>query len=340
MPASWPFHLPSRPGGATEVICFGHALVDRLARTTAETVVAAGIEPSAMTIVDSSRAAVIEGSYDGWEEVAGGSAANTAAGIASLGGSSAFVGAVGADAAGRRYAADLEAAGVRCVIDEVAGDGPTGVCHVFVTPDGERSMATCLGAAGRLGERAVGRAGIGASLAIYLEGYLFDAPEATEAVGRALALAREEETLVSLTLSDAFVVDRHRDRLHDLLASGAVDLLFGNEEEVLSLTGAASIEQVAGTMPYKDLACIVTRGAAGSTAITPGGTAHAAAAPVERVLDSTGAGDLFAAGVLYGLSRGRGPRSCLLLGSVAAAEVISHIGARPWRRLAELATGA
>ncbi len=338
MPQTLPaLRLPDGGARSRAVICLGHALVDRLAEASDEVVVSAGIEIGAMTLVDADGAAVIEKSHDPWQEVAGGSAANTAAGIASLGGSAAFAGSVGADEAGRRYVSDLEEAGVRVVAPAASGE-PTGVCHVFVTPGGDRSMATYLGAAALLSPHVVDAAGVEQASVAYLEGYLLDAPMATDAVSRVVELAKQAGTLLSLSLSDPFVVERHHDAIRDLLRSGTVDILFGNAEEVLALTGSAelpiALERLALTAP--EVLGFVTRGAAGSVVFRGDLRAEVGAAPVPTVLDTTGAGDLYAAGVLFGLTDGRDPAASAWIGSLAAGEVIGHFGARPKVRLSEL----
>ncbi|MGO9559662.1 MAG: adenosine kinase, partial [Acidimicrobiales bacterium] len=328
--------LPVHGARNTDVVCLGHALVDRLAEATPDVVTRAGLELGAMTLVDGEKALEIERAHDGWEEVAGGSAANTAAGIASLGGSPAFAGSIGADELGRRYVANLEASGVRCVALPVASGQPTGVCHVLVGHDGERSMATNLGAAGELGAPAVEEAGIGESLVVYVEGYLLDAPAAAEALAKATELARGSGTLVALSLSDPFVVERHRDRVLELIGEGTVDILFGNEEETRSLTGAQSLEEGLLALKRPGMLAIVTLGAGGSVAVSTGGRIECVAHPVDSVVDTTGAGDLFAAGVLYGITRGDGLARALRVGSLAASEIIGHLGARPRVSLAGL----
>jgi sugar/nucleoside kinase (ribokinase family) len=329
--------LPPEGSRGYDVICIGHALVDRLRHATPEELTEAGLRPAAMTLVDEARARLIEGAHDDWQECAGGSAANTAVAVASFGGTAAFCCSVGDDDAGRRYVADLEASGVRCV-PEVVEQLPTGVCHVFYEANGERSMATMLGAAGSISEEAVETAGVGQASLLYLEGYLFDAPSAERALERAVSLAGGAGTALALSLSDPFVVERHRDVLARLVRSGAVSVLFGNEEEALCLSGASSLEGALQALSRDDLLLVVTRGPAGSVGVIGAGPpVEAPAWPAERVVDTTGAGDLFAAGVLHGLSRRLGVESSLCLGAVAAAEVISHVGARPDKALSALA---
>ena len=334
---SWPYGDRALEGRPVDVLCLGHALVDRLAYASLDEVSAARVEPGGMTLVNAERAEEIGRSFAGWREVAGGCAANTAAGVASLGGSPAFAGAVGDDDPGAWYASDLERAGVSCTLATVASGGPTGLCHVLVSDGGERSMATSLGAAGEIALATVERAGVDRAQIVYFEGYLFDPPLATAAVERTLELTRESSTLVSLSLSDPLLVDRHRDRIHDLVFGGEIDLLFGNEEEALKLTGAASRAEAAARLRRPGTVAVVTLGAEGVIAITPDGEVVVKADHVERVEDTTGAGDLFAAGCLFGLTHGYGVEAALRLGAFAAAEVISHLGARPAIDLREAA---
>lgn len=317
-------------------MCLGHALVDRLAAGTPDVVAATGLELGVMTLVDADRARELEASHSSWEEVAGGSAANTAAGIASFGGRVRFVGSVGDDPAGRRYAADLEATGVSCMLRAVDSGTPTGVCHVLVGSGGKRSMGTHLGAAADVAPETVEGAGIEDAHLVYIEGYLLDA-EAASALARAMELAHAAGTPVALSLSDPFVVERHRERVRRLIEEGAVDVLFSNEEEARFLTGASDVEGAVEVLVRTGLLSIVTHGPEGSIACSPAGVVRAPAHPVEDVVDTTGAGDLFAAGVLYGLATGLEVEEAAELGSMAASEVISHLGARPRTALSVLA---
>ena len=326
---SWPYGDRTRGDRDIDVLCLGHALVDRLARATTEDVRAADVEPGGMTLVDADRAGEIGRAFRGWRQVAGGCAANTAAGVASLGGVPAFAGAVGDDEPGAWYSSDLERAGVACTVATVTSGGPTGLCHVLVSDGGERSMATSLGAAGEIAIDTVERAGVDRAQVVYFEGYLLDPPLATAAVVRTLELARESSTLVSLSLSDPLLVDRHRNRLRELVFGGEIDVLFGNEEEALSLTGADSRAQAVAKLRRAGTVAVVTLGAEGAIAITPDGEVRVPADYVERVEDTTGAGDSFAAGCLYGLTHGYGVEAALRFGAFAAGEVIGHLGARP-----------
>lgn len=327
----WPFEqlTTSRRDKPVDVLCVGNALIDRLAWVEdSDAVRRAGMEPGVMTLVDGERAATIEASMDGWHEVAGGCAANTASGIASLGGRPAFVGSIGDQASSRWYADDLEAHGVRCTLSIAPSGEATGSCHVLVTADGQRSMATHLGAASELEPATVEAGGLDRARVVYLEGYLLDVPAVAHTVERTLELARSAGTLVSLSLSDPFVVSRHRDQIADLISSGSVDIVFGNETETLELTGATSrldgLARLASLVP----AAVMTLGHEGAAVATGGGTCIVAAYPAERV-DTTGAGDLFAAGCLYGLTHGLPPERALRVGAFAASEVIGHLGARP-----------
>lgn len=326
-------HGPSRP---VDVLCVGNALVDRLAEGDEATVRAAGLEVGAMTLVGAEEASVIEATRSAWREVAGGSAANTAAGLASFGRRAGFIGTVGDDDAGERYVADLEAIGVVPFVHR-SSELPTGLCHVLVSPGGERSMATSLGAAGALDVGAVEKAGVKEATAVYVEGYLLDAPLAAPALERAIALAHEDGTLVALSLSDPFVVERHRQAIRELLESGRIDVVFGNEDEAVSLVETGSLEESLGQLAGYGLLAIVTRGPAGAVAAAGETRVQAPAVAVEAVVDTTGAGDLFAAGALGGLVAGSDLAEALHLGALAAGEVIGHFGARPERSLASLA---
>jgi len=324
------------PGRTTDVLCLGHALVDRLAHVEPELVASGGLELGAMTLVDGGRAASLARLAARWRQVSGGSAANTAAGIASLGGRPAFVGSVGPDELGAGYDLDLESVGVRCVL-AVAGDSvSTGQCLVLVTPDAQRTMATDLGAGAQIDTAAVERAGVHESAAVYLEGYLFDSPGTHAAMERALQLAKDSATLVAVSLSDPFLVDRHPEALNKLVAERA-DIVFCNEEEARMLTGAADLDGVLAGLSRPGLVAAVTLGARGAVLVAGDERVHVHAWPVSGVEDTTGAGDLFAAGTLFGLTHGCSLEVAGRLGSLAAGEVIGHLGARPDTSLEHLA---
>jgi sugar/nucleoside kinase (ribokinase family) len=332
----------SRP---IDVLCIGNAIVDWVVFAELAEVEALGLAKGSMTLIGNDDVARLAAELLHGRQVSGGSAANTAVGVASFGGHPAFVGAVRDDALGGLYAADLEAAGVMCVLaTHRAGStgrseepGATGRCFILVTPDVDRTMATYLGAAVHLPPAAVEAAPIARSRIVYIEGYLFDAAGAAEAIGLTIATtAAASGVRLALSLSDPFVVERHRRHLATLVGSGA-DILFANEAEIVALTGTATIEQAADSIRRPGLVAFLTRGEHGSLVVTGEATLVVAATEVDEVMDTTGAGDLFAAGALHGLALGAELRDCARMGALAAAEVISHIGARPEQSLAELA---
>ena len=270
-------------------------------------------------------------------EVSGGSAANTIVGVASLGARAAFIGKVKDDLLGRAFAHDIRAAGVTFATTPAADGAPTGRCYVLVTPDGERTMNTFLGAAQDLHPADIDADMIAASAIIYLEGYLWDPKNAKDAFLKAAKIAHDAGRIVALTLSDAFCVDRWRDEFLQLMRSKTVDLIFANETELHSLYQTADFDAAAAALRADVEAAVVTRSEKGCLVIGPDGTEAVPAFPVERVVDTTGAGDLFAAGFLCGLARGADDRTCGRLGALAAAEVIQHLGARPEASLKDLA---
>jgi sugar/nucleoside kinase (ribokinase family) len=318
-------------------VCLGNALVDMLAFTSQDAILNAGLTVGGMTLIDGARASELDSAADSWRFVAGGSAANTAAGVGSLGGRCAFVGSVGDDEAGKFYAEDLTSIGVETFVSS-ASSFPTGVCHVFVTSDGQRSMATSLGAANDLVPATVDEARIERAQMIYMEGYLLDAPSAEAALKRAVELAAASGVAVSLSLSDPFVVDRHHEHISELVFGGTVQLLLGNEQEAMGLTGASTLADAVARLRRAGLATVITRGAAGAVAVlVDGDVVDVPAEVVAAVDDTTGAGDLFAAGCLFAVTHGASPEQALRVGGYAAAEVIGHLGARPAVSLAATA---
>ncbi|HZT65345.1 MAG TPA: adenosine kinase [Acidimicrobiales bacterium] len=320
-----------------DVVAVGHAIVDVVVAVEAEELAATGLTPGTMTLIGEEEAERLYAAGAAGREVAGGSAANTAVGVASLGGSAAFVGRVGDDRLGKVFVDDLAAVGVDFDTPPAADVDGTGRCIVFVTPDGERTMRTYLGAGPHIGEDCVDEALIGGARLVYLEGYLWDAASAAAAVGRAISLSRRSGAQLALSLSDPGCVERHREELSELLTAGAVDVLFANEAEIVELLGAdgfdSAVEEVGRLCPVAAL----TRGELGSVVVTAAGTTAVPAHPPRRVVDTTGAGDLYAAGFLYGMCRHLPPEACARLGGLAAAEVISVLGGRPHARLADLA---
>ena len=318
------------------MVAIGHAIVDVLTHADDTALDDLGLSKGTMTLVDAEQADVLYAAMGPAVEVSGGSAANTAAGIASFGGAAAFVGKVRDDQLGTVFSHDIRAVGVEYDTPP-AQDGPaTARCLVLVTPDAQRTMSTYLGAATGLRAEDLDDEVIARSRVTYLEGYLWDPPEAMDALRRAMAISHASGQRVAFSLSDPFCVERHRDEFLDLV-DDQVDVLFANEAEIVSLTGARSFEQAAEAVSGRCELAALTRGPQGSVVVVDGSMTEVPAMPVSRVVDTTGAGDLYAAGFLYGLTRGRDPAVCAGLGSVAAAEVISHVGARPQVSLADLA---
>jgi sugar/nucleoside kinase (ribokinase family) len=322
----------------TGVVAIGNALVDVLSNEEEDFLVEHGMVKGSMALIDTERAEKLYGSMGPGVEISGGSAANTAAGIASLGGSAAFIGRVNADQLGDVYAHDLRAAGVAFAAPPVAGGLPSGRCLIVVTPDGERTLNTYLGASAQLGPEDLDPALVASAQITFLEGYLWDAPDAQAAFVEAARLAHAAGRKVALTLSDGFVVERHRASFLDLVAD-EVDILFANEVEICSLYEVDDFDAaLARVLHHCELAAL-TRSELGSVLVTEDGVERVAAHPIPggRLVDATGAGDLYAAGVLFGLTRGYDVARCGRLGALAAAEVISHMGARPATGLRDLA---
>ena len=320
---------------AYDVVGVGNAIVDVLARTDDATLARLGLRKGAMTLIEADRAAELYELMGPAIEVSGGSAANTLAGIASLGGTGAYIGKVRDDTLGEVFRHDIRAAGVTYRA-KPAADGPTTArCLIFVTPDAQRTMQTSLGISTEFGPDDVDPELIGAARITYLEGYLFDKEPAKEAFVKAAELAHHAGRKVALSLSDPFCVERHRGAFRHLVA-GHVDILFANEAEITALYQVGDFDEACVRVGRDCGFAAVTRGADGSVIVKDGEPTPIAAAPVDRVVDTTGAGDLYAAGVLYGLARGFEPEECGRMGSIAAAEVIGHFGARPEARLAGL----
>jgi sugar/nucleoside kinase (ribokinase family) len=271
-------------------------------------------------------------------EISGGSAANTTVGIASLGGTAAFVGRVNDDQLGAVFGHDLRAAGVEFTTPAATDGAPTGRCLIIVTPDAQRTLNTYLGASAQLGPDDLDDALIGRAQVLYLEGYLWDEPEAKDAFRRAAAVAHEVGNRVALTLSDGFCVDRHRGEFLDLIAH-EVDVLFANEVEITSLYEVGEFDDALQLVRDQCEIAALTRSEKGSVVVTRDEVHVVDAHPVIEVVDTTGAGDLYASGFLYGLTHGYDLGTAGRLGALAAAEVISHVGARPQTSLAALAAG-
>ena len=320
-----------------DVLGIGNAIVDELARADDDFLVGQSMRKGAMTLIDEERATAIYEVMGPAVEISGGSAANTIVGCASLGGRAAFVGKVKDDELGRVFAHDIRAAGV-AFDTPPASDGPsTARCYVLVSPDGERTMNTYLGAAQDLHPRDIDAEAIAAAAITYLEGYLWDPKHAKDAFLKAAAAAHEAKRMVALTLSDAFCVDRWRDEFLGLVRSGTVDLLFANAAELHSLYQTADFDTALTALRGEARLAVVTRSENGCVVVSRDQVLAVPAAPVERVVDTTGAGDLFAAGFLTGVAQGAGHERAASLGALAAAEVIQHLGARPQTSLKDLA---
>jgi len=325
------------PSARYDVLGIGNAIVDVIARAEEDFLLEQGMRKGAMALIDEARAELIYDAMGPAVEVSGGSAANTIVGVASLGGRGAFVGKVKDDVLGRAFSHDIRAAGVTFGTPPASAGPSTGRCYVLVTPDGERTMNTYLGAAQDLHPGDIDADAIAASAITYLEGYLWDPKNAKDAFLKAAKIAHEAERTVALSLSDAFCVDRWRDEFLQLMRSRTVDLIFANEGELQSLYQTGDFEAAVKALRADIDVAVVTRSEKGCLVIGPDGTEAVSAFPVERVVDTTGAGDLFAAGFLCGVARGADDRTCGRLGAMAAAEVIQHLGGRPEASLKDLA---
>jgi adenosine kinase len=320
-----------------DVLGIGNAIFDILVRTDDDFLTGQGMTKGAMTLIDEARAGAIYAAMGPATEISGGSAANTIVGLANFGARTVYVGKVKDDQIGRMYAHDIRAAGVGFTTP-AAVDGPaTGCSYILVTPDGERTMNTYLGAAQNLHSDDIDPAQVAASAITYLEGYLWDPPEAKAAFVKAADIAHGASRTVALTLSDAFCVGRYRDEFLDLMRKATVDLVFANEAELLSLYPGADVEAALQQIRQDVGLAVVTRSEKGCVVVTRQGVTTVPAFPVDQVVDTTGAGDLFAAGFLFGLVRGASHEVAGRLGALAAAEIIQHLGARPQASLKDLA---
>ena len=318
-----------------DVVGIGNAIVDIIGRCDDAFLARFGCAKGSMQLVD---LAMISKLYDAMGpgiEISGGSAANTMAGIAAFGGRAGFIGKTANDSFGQIFSHDIRAAGVTFKTQPASSTDPTGRCLVLVTPDGQRTMNTFLGVSPQLGGGEVDAELIRSARIVYLEGYLFDRPQAKAAFRQAAGIAAKAGRQVALTLSDPFCVDRHRAEFLELIRS-SVDILFANEAEIVSLY-ETPFEQAARQAQSDTKLAALTRSEKGSVILSASRSIAIPAAPVAKVVDTTGAGDLYAAGFLFGVARGRDLETAGRLGSLAAAEIIGHIGARPEISLAELA---
>jgi sugar/nucleoside kinase (ribokinase family) len=317
-----------------DVVGIGNALVDVIAHATDDFLRSHDLRKGAMTLIETERAVELYGALDSAVEMSGGSAANTMCGVASLGGSAAYIGKVNGDDLGEVFGHDLRAVGVVFRGRSHELTTPTGRCVIVVTPDAERTMNTYLGVSSFLNVDDVDDDAVADGKVLYMEGYLFDRDDAKAAFRHAASVAHRHQRLVSLTLSDSFCVDRHRADFRSLVRDD-VDLLFGNEEEILALYEVDAFDEAIARVRDECALAAITRGAAGCVVVTEGELIEVPAVPVDTVLDTTGAGDLFAAGFIHGLTSGLDLAECGHRGAIAAAEVISHVGPRP---LVELRT--
>jgi sugar/nucleoside kinase (ribokinase family) len=320
-----------------DVLGVGNAIVDVIARADDAFLLAHGMAKGTMALIDEPRAKAIYDAMGPAAESSGGSAANTIVGAASLGARAAFVGKIKDDGLGKAFAHDIRASGVAFDTRPAAGGPSTARCYIIVTPDGERTMNTFLGAAQDLYPADIDEAAVAASAITYLEGYLWDPPHAKEAFLRAAGIAHKNGRQVALTLSDAFCVDRYRAEFLKLIRERTVDIIFANERELHSLYETADFETALAAVRKDAALAVITRSEKGCVIVAGDKAESVPAEPIDTMVDATGAGDLFAAGFLVGHSKGMSLRDAGRLGAIAAAEVIQHVGARPAVSLKELA---
>ncbi len=323
-----------------DVLGIGNAIVDVIAPAEEDFLVRNGLVKGSMRLIDAAEADRLYGQMAAAIEASGGCAGNTAAGVASFGGKAAFIGKVAADQLGAIYRHDMRGTGVAFGTAPLTDGAPTARSMILITPDGERTMNTYLGACQELTPADIDEDTVSAAAITYLEGYLWDPPQAKEAFRAAARIAHSAGRQVSLTLSDSFCVDRYRDEFLGLIRDGLVDILFANQAEMHALYETADFDTAVGALRGDCRLAAVTLGADGALVVTPETVEPVPATPVERVVDTTGAGDLFASGFLFGLARKMRHADCARLGAIAAAEVISHLGPRPQTSLRGLAEQA
>lgn len=312
-----------------DVLAIGNAIVDVIASHSDDFLTANSIPKGSMRLISAAAAAALYAKMGPGREISGGSAANTTAGIAALGGRAAFIGRVSDDQLGKVFAHDIRASGVDYRTPAATDGPPTGQCLIVVSPDAQRTMSTFLGSCQEVDEGDVDAAMVKAAQLTYFEGYLWDPPAPIRAIRKAKAIAHAHGRKVALTLSDVFCVEGHRADFIEMMQAGLVDIAFANENEAKSLFRTEDFETaVAGLAAIVPLA-VVTRSEKGAVVVNGSGRAEVPITPAARVLDTTGAGDLFAAGFLSGFTQGRSLKECAVMGTIAAAEVIEHYGARP-----------
>jgi sugar/nucleoside kinase (ribokinase family) len=322
-----------------DVLCIGNAIVDVIADADDAFLEAQGLAKGMMRLIDEEEAERLYSLMGPGREASGGSAGNTAAGLAALGVRAGFIGQVADDQLGAIYRHDIESLGVTFATPARNDVGATARCLILVTPDAQRTMNTFLGAAQQLSSGSVDLDQVRSASILYLEGYLWDPEVPRAAMERAIAAAREAGRKVAFTLSDTFCVERHREGFHRLLEEKKVDILFANEAELKAMTGDEDFEAGLAALSVKVPLLVVTRGDKGAVAVAGSEKASVPAEPIEQLVDTTGAGDLFAAGFLAGQAKGLDLQGSLRLGAIAAAEVIQHYGARPEQDLKALAAG-
>ena len=322
-----------------EVLAIGNAIVDVIADADDAFLTDQGLDKASMRLIDEAEAVRLYAAMGPGREVSGGSAGNTAAGLAALGIRAGFIGQVASDELGDIYRHDISAQGVEFLVDPRSDVGATARCLILVTADAQRTMNTFLGAAQQLNAAAIDPAWVADAAILYLEGYLWDPEMPRAAMESAIAIARGAGRKVAFTLSDSFCIARHRGDFLRLIDDGKIDILFANEAELGELAGEADFDAALAGIAAQVETLVVTRSGQGAVAVRGTERASVPAEPIERLVDTTGAGDLFAAGFLAGEARGLGLEVSLKLGAIAAAEVIQHYGARPEADLRALTKG-
>lgn len=313
-----------------DVVAIGNAIVDVIAHAEDSFLAEEGLNKGAMQLLFSTEEAeALYAKMGQAVETSGGSAANTVAGLAALGGRTGFIGQVADDQLGHVFEHDIQALGVTFTTEKREAEPPTARCLILVTPDGERTMNTFLGASQHLPPAALDRGLIESAAILYLEGYLWDPEEPRAAMDKAIEVARGAGRKVAFTLSDGFCVDRHRDDFLKLIDEGRIDILFANEDEIKSLQQTEDFDAAVAKTADKVPTLVVTRSEKGALAVKDGARVEVAAEPIGKLVDATGAGDQFAAGFLQGVAEGRSVEECLTMGAICAAEVIQHVGPRP-----------
>ena len=312
-----------------DVVAIGNAIVDVISQEDDAFIASHALTKGGMQLIDTDQAELLYADMGAAREVSGGSAANTLAGMAALGSACGFIGQVHDDQLGAIFAHDIRALGIRFATAAATDGPPTARCLIMVTPDAQRTMNTFLGASQYLPAAALDPELIRSAGILYLEGYLWDPEEPRAAMRSAIAIAKDAGRKVAFTLSDTFVIDRHRGDFLKLIDEGAIDILFSNEGEICFLAEVDDFDAAVAKIAAKVPVLVSTRSEKGAVAVVVGTWYEAPAAPVDNIVDTTGAGDLFAAGFLAGHIKGRSVETCLSMGAVAAAEVISHYGARP-----------